>query len=367
MPTHAQAVHIAVVGATGAVGLEMLEILFQRNFPAASVRALASARSVGKKLPFGRGELEVQELTPSALLGVDLALFSAGSGVTKAIVPELRRTGWQGSIIDNSSAYRMDPAVPLVIPEVNPEALRASGERSSHGWPVLIANPNCSTIILLVALTPLRRAFGVREAVVSTYQAASGAGASGILELEAQTRADLAGDRVSAAPSGSIFHEPYAFNLFSHNSGVDAASGLNVEEIKMIKETHKIWADDSVRIAPTCVRVPVRRAHAESVHVTFERPATLDQVREALARAPGVRIVDDPDRNDFPTPLKSSGRDEVLVGRIRRSPIAGHPAGHGPTTRFDLFICGDQLRKGAALNAVQIAEALLANEPSRRD
>ncbi|MBX3387633.1 MAG: aspartate-semialdehyde dehydrogenase [Phycisphaeraceae bacterium] len=365
--------HVAVVGATGAVGAEMLSILGERRFPLASLRALASPKSAGQRIGFDGRELVVEALTPQALDGVDIALFSAGSAITKQIVPLLRDRDWPGCIIDNSSAFRMDPAVPLIVPEVNPDALFVSGRAAgnlphhpSHNRPSIVANPNCSTIILLTALNPLRKAFGVREMIVSTYQAASGAGAKGMAELEAQTRADLAREVVRAGvDSGGVFHEPYAFNLFSHNSDVDPTSGLNVEEVKMIKETHRIWNDPSVRIAPTCIRVPVRRAHAESVHVTLDRHATEAQVRDALARSPGVRVVDDRARNDFPTPLKAAGQDDVLVGRIRPSPIQPdehQPAGSDPAyRRYDLFICGDQLRKGAALNAVQIAELLIAD------
>lgn len=356
---------VAVVGATGAVGVEMLACLDERKFPHASIRVLASPRSAGQKLLFPGtpgGELTVEALTPDALRDIDIALFSAGSSITKEIAPAAAKHGV--CIIDNSSAFRMDPSVPLIIPEVNPDAIAYAPHRTPRGWPLIIANPNCSTIILLMALTPLRNAFGVSSAVVSTYQAASGAGAKGMNELEEQTRADLAGQPVRAGlDTGGVFHEPYAFNLFSHNTAIDPDSGLNVEEVKMIKETHKIWGDASVTIAPTCIRVPVRRAHAESVHVSLKTPAALAQVRDALARFPGLEIVDDRAANRFPTPLKASGRDNVLVGRLRPSPLQTRPDGQhagAPTyTLWDLFICGDQLRKGAALNAVQIAELLV--------
>lgn len=375
MPPHSSKPSVAVVGATGAVGVEMLAILAERNFPHSSVRALASARSAGLTLPYRAGEITVEALTPESLEGVDIALFSAGSGISKEYAPAAARAGT--AVIDNSSAFRMTPGVPLTIPEVNPESvahLRRSGPsapaapRSEH--PSIVANPNCSTIILLMALTPLRSAFGVSSCVVSTYQAASGAGAKGMTELEEQTRDHLAGRDVRPGlESGGVFHEPYAFNLFSHNTAIDADTGLNVEELKVIKETHKIWNDESVTISPTCIRVPVRRAHAESVHVTLKKPATFAQVRNALAAFPGVEIVDDREKNLFPTPLKASGKDNVLVGRIRPCPSqtlsratddtrAHRDASHAYTT-WDLFICGDQLRKGAALNAVQIAEMLL--------
>jgi aspartate-semialdehyde dehydrogenase len=269
--------------------------------------------------------------------------------VTKDIAPAAARHGCV--IVDNSSAFRMDPKVPLVIPEVNPEALKSGGPH------LLIANPNCSTIILLMALTPLRNAFGVERVVVSTYQAASGAGAKGMTELEEQTRADLEGRTLKL----EVFHEPYAFNLFSHNTAVDPQTGLNVEESKVIHETRKIWNDAAVAISPTCIRVPVRRAHAESVNVTLKQAATLAQVRDALARFPGLSVVDDRAGNRFPTPLKASGKDDVLVGRVRPDPtrVAHGASPEAPCIGFDLFICGDQLRKGAALNAVQIAEMLI--------
>lgn len=351
---------VAVVGATGAVGVEMLACLAKRRFPHSSMRALASARSKGQKLPFAPapgGHVNVEELTPDALANIDIALFSAGSAITKDMAPHAKRHGV--CIVDNSSAFRMDPSVPLVIPEVNPEAIAQARDKTPLGLPCIIANPNCSTIILLMALTPLRKRFGVRSAVVSTYQAASGAGAKGMNELEDQTRADLAGQSVRPGiETGGVFHEPYAFNIFSHNTSVDPQSGLNVEEVKMIKETHKIWNDPSVRIAPTCIRVPTRRAHAESVHVTLDRATTHEEIVDALASFPGVKVVDDRAANRFPTPLKASGVDDVLVGRIRHSPIEESSAS-GPSRTWDLFICGDQLLKGAALNAVQIAELLV--------
>ncbi|MCC6322965.1 MAG: aspartate-semialdehyde dehydrogenase [Phycisphaerales bacterium] len=351
-------VSIAVAGATGAVGREMLEILEQRRFPHSSIRLLASERSAGQKIAY-RGEMHaVQTLTHDALKGVDIALFSAGGSISKEFCRQAAGHGC--TTVDNSSAFRMDRDIPLVVPEINPEALGPADARgmramkNADGTGRIIANPNCSTIILLMALTPLRNAFGVERVIVSTYQAASGAGAKGIDELEQLTRADLAGQEVRA----KFFHEPYAFNLFSHNTAVDPQTGLNVEETKVIKETHKIWGDDTVGISATCIRVPVRRAHAESVNVTLKKPATTEQVRDALARFPGVSIVDDRAANRFPTPLKASGKDDCLVGRIRPDASRGKDPG-AATLGFDLFVCGDQLRKGAALNAIQIAELLV--------
>ena len=343
---------IAIVGATGAVGRELLTILEQRGTRCAELRLLASPKSAGMKLPFRGGELTIGVLGSRSFDGVDVALFSAGSGVSKEWGPKAVAAG--ATVIDNSSAFRMDKGIPLVVPEVNAEALPKAGPRGQGGG--VIANPNCTAIIMLVALTPLKRAFGIERIVVSTYQAASGAGAKGMDELVEQTRAVLGGG--TAEPK--VFHEPYAFNLFSHNTAVDPATGLNVEETKVIQETWKIWGDESVKISATCIRVPVLRAHSESISVTLKKPATVAQVREVIGRGAGVRIVDDREKNLFPTPLQASGKDEVLVGRIRPaySQVAigdGRPCGG-----FDLLVCGDQLRKGAALNAVQIAEALWA-------
>jgi aspartate-semialdehyde dehydrogenase len=341
---------VAVIGATGAVGREFLSILEQRRFPHGPIRVLASARSAGSTLPYRGGTLTVEELGERSFAGVDLALFSAGSGPSKKFAPIAVREG--AVVVDNSSAYRMDPAVPLVVPEVNPEALAPM-----RGKAGIVANPNCSTIIMLVAVTPLRRAFGVDRVVVSTYQAVSGAGAAAMEELRDQTRDVLEGR--PATPR--LFPEPCAFNVFSHNSAMDPATGRNLEEEKMVAETRKMWCDPSARVTATCVRVPTMRAHAESINLTLSRPATEAQVREALAAAPGLKMVDDRARSSFPTPLKASGGDETLVGRVR--PDDSQDAeGDGPGRRyrgFSLFVVGDQLRKGAALNAVQIAEMLL--------
>jgi aspartate-semialdehyde dehydrogenase len=357
--------HIAVAGATGAVGREMLEILEQRHFKHAAIKALASPRSAGQKLPYRGSELTVEALTLDSLRGVDIALFSAGSSISKEFCVKAAEFGC--TTVDNSSAFRMVDGIPLTIPEVNPESLGAKPYtvRTAGGKGRIIANPNCSTIILLMALTPLRNAFGVERAIVSTYQAASGAGAKGMDELEGQTRDHLAGKPVRpGVETGGVFHEPYAFNLFSHNTPIDPVTGLNTEEAKVIHETRKIWNDPTVALSATCIRVPVRRAHAEGVNVTLKRPATTQQVREVISKFPGVQIVDDRTGNLFPTPLKASGKDDVLVGRIRpdasRLPAKATAADYEkPALSFDLFICGDQLRKGAALNAVQIAEMLV--------
>ena len=351
---------IAVVGATGAVGREMLAVLEQRNFPHGSITALASSKSAGETLPYRGSKLTVQALTAESLKGVDIALFSAGSGVSKQFGPAAANAGT--IVIDNSSAFRMTQGIPLIVPEVNGNAMALLVQayhkaREKAGEPLggIVANPNCSAIIMLVALDPIRRAFGLERVIVSTYQAASGAGAKGMEELEGQTRAWAEGR--SQAPA--FFHEPYAFNLFSHNTAIDSDTGLNVEEQKMIEESRKIWDDPNLRISPTCIRVPVLRAHSESIHVTLAKPASVNEFRSALEGAKGVRLVDDRAGNRFPTPLKASGGDDVLVGRIRPDPSEAAPVSseeRGKHRAFNLFVCGDQLRKGAAQNAVQIAE-----------
>lgn len=341
---------IALVGATGAVGRECLSILEQRSFPHASIRLLASARSAGSTVPF-KGRLHtVEELGPRSFDGVKIAFFAAGSDTAKAFAPIAVAAG--ATVIDKSSAHRADPTCPLVIPEINPEALAPLRER-----PGIVAVPNCSTIILLVPINPLRKAFGIERIVVSTYQAASGAGAAAMAELEDQTRTVLGGG--TAVPR--VFKEPCAFNVFSHDSSVDPASGSNGEEAKMASETRRIWNDPQIRISATCVRVGVMRGHSESINLTLKTAASERQVREILGAAPGLRIVDDRVRNNFPTPLKASGGDEVLVGRIRPddSQDSSRSAGNTLFRGWSLFVSGDQLRKGAALTAVQIAEALV--------
>ncbi len=331
---------VAIVGATGAVGREMLTILETRNFPVSSLRLFASSRSAGAKIPF-RGEAHmVEPLRDSCAEGVDIALFSAGKSISRDWAAPFVASG--AFVIDNSSCFRMDAGVPLLIPQVNPEAL--DGMRSRG----IIAVPNCSTIIALVAVTPLHRALGVERMIVSTYQAASGAGAAAMQELEQQAHAFAAGKEL-ATP---IFGRPYLFNLFSHNSAI-GEDGFNEEERKLLLETRKIWEAPSVRVAATCVRVPVLRAHAESIHLELARSTSEAEVRALLSRAPGVRIVDDRAANRFPEPRDATGGDDVLVGRIRMDPSV--PDNRGVM----LFVAGDQLRKGAALDAVEIAECLL--------
>jgi aspartate-semialdehyde dehydrogenase len=335
--------HVAIVGATGAVGTEFLQLLEARPFPLASLRLLASARSAGKRLRFRGEELPVEELTPHSFRGVDIAFFSAGGSRSKEFAPAATEAG--AVVIDNSSAFRLDPAVPLVVPEVNGDDV--AGHRG------IIANPNCSTIILLMALTPLHRLSPVRRVVVSTYQAASGAGALAMQELVEQSRAFLAGQRVTK----EVFPHQIAFNLFSHNTAIDE-TGYNEEERKMVKETRKILHEPDLAVTATCIRVPVLRAHSESVNIEFagDRPP-LAAVRGALGAFPGVTLVDDREKNVFPMPLDASGRDDVLVGRIRED--ISHPRA------IDLFVSGDQILKGAALNGFQIAQLLIEKDAVR--
>jgi aspartate-semialdehyde dehydrogenase len=330
---------VAVVGATGAVGVELMQCLEQRTFPLSSLRLFASARSAGKTLPFRGKPVTVEELTEDSFRGVDIALFSAGGSQSKRFAPAAVRHG--AVVVDNSSAFRMDADVPLVVPEINPEALR------QHKG--IIANPNCSTIISITPLWPIHKINRIQRMIVATYQAASGAGAAAMEELRESTRAYIEGREYK----NTVLPHPYAFNLFSHNSKIDPENGYNEEEIKVIRETHKIFGDSSIRVAATCVRVPVLRAHSIAINFECERPITPAQVRDIVQTAPGVKLVDDPGRNYFPMPKDASGQDPILVGRIRKD--LSDPSGRS----IALFVAGDQLLKGAALNAVQIAELLL--------
>lgn len=341
MPMPTASPHIAILGATGAVGLECLRILEQRKTPVGKLTLLASARSAGTTLEFCGKPVAVQEVSSQSFAGVDLAFFAAGADIAKKLAPVAAAAG--AIVIDKSSAFRADPDVPLVIPEVN--AGEISIARPPRG---IIAVPNCSTIMLLIALEPLRAAFGITRVVVSTYQAASGAGAAAMQELETQSGDVLAGR--AAVPR--IFKEPCAFNVFSHDSAMDAATGLNAEEAKFTTETRRIWGRQSVAINATCVRVPVMRGHSQSVCVTLDRPTAESDLRCALAQGQAITLADDRGRNAFPTPLKASGGDTVLVGRIRPDPT--QPPGLG----WNLFLSADQLRLGAALTAVKIAELL---------
>lgn len=330
--------NVAIMGATGAVGQIFLELLAERDFPMGELRVLASSRSVGKQLTCGDRTVEVQQLTYDSFAGIDVVLSSASGDISREFVPSAVEAG--AVVVDNTSAFRMDPEVPLVVPEVNP------GDLDGHNG--IIANPNCSTIIMVVPLWPVHAKHPIRRVVVSTYQAISGAGAKAMEELETQTRDVLSGK--PAAPQ-ELPHQ-IAFNLFSHNSSI-GDDGYCEEETKMIRETRKMFHDDGIQITPTCIRVPIFRAHSEAVNIEFESPVTADEVRDILASSPGVTVVDDRQGNHFPMPLEASGVDDVLVGRIRQD--LSRPDGTG----VDMFLSGDQLRKGAALNAIQIVEVLV--------
>jgi len=331
-------VTVAIVGATGAVGQEFLAVLAERKFPLKHLKLLASGRSAGRTLQFAGQTLTVEELTKDSFAGVQIALFSAGGSISKAFAPAAVAAG--AVVVDNSSAFRLKDGIPLVVPEVNPEAI------AKHIG--IIANPNCSTIIMNVPVWPLHRANRVKRIIASTYQAVSGAGAWGLYELDAQLKAYAAGQPIVK----DKFPHQIANNVFSHNTAI-AANGYNEEENKMVFETRKIFADPKIMIAATCVRVPIPRAHSESLNLEFERPITPDQVRQILRAAPGVRLVDNVESNHFPMPLEATGQDDVLVGRIRQD--ISRDDGRG----IELFVSGDQIRKGAATNAVQIAERLL--------
>jgi aspartate-semialdehyde dehydrogenase len=325
---------VAVVGATGAVGPEVLAILAQRSFPAAQVVPFASARSAGTRVAFGDEQLEVRELTDDALEGFDLALFSAGSSTSKRYAPEAVKRGCV--VIDKSSAFRMDAQVPLVVPEVNGDAAAAH-----HG---IVSNPNCSTIQLVVALKPLHDAARIRHMTIATYQAVSGTGKRAMDELRSQSLALLQGDAVQPG----VYPHPIAFNALPQ---CDVFEGdETTEETKLVRETHKILEDDGIGISATCVRVPVWRSHSEAVWIETEQPLSADQARELLARAPGVRLVDDPAAARYPMPSDATGGDDVLVGRIRQD--------RSRRNGLALWVVADNLRKGAALNGVQIAELL---------
>ena len=329
---------VAVVGATGAVGPEVLSILAERRFPASDVVPFASARSAGTRVDFAGEQLEVRELTEDSLAGFDLALFSAGGGTSKRFAPEAVRRGCM--VVDKSSAFRMDPQVPLVVPEVNGAA--AAAHRG------IIANPNCSTIQLVCALKPLHDAARVLRMQIATYQAVSGTGSRAVDELRSQSLASLQGETVRA----DVYPHPIAFNALPQ---CDVFEGdETTEESKLVRETHKIMEDDSIGISATCVRVPVWRSHSEAVWIETERPLAPAQARELLAAAPGVTVVDDPANARYPMAIEAAGGDQVLVGRIRED--RSRPNG------LALWVVADNLRKGAALNGVQIAELL-----ARRD
>jgi aspartate-semialdehyde dehydrogenase len=331
---------IAIAGATGAVGVELMACLEQRKFPLGELRLLASARSAGKKMQFRGADVTVQELTDDSLKGVDIALFSAGGAQSKRFAPVAVKAG--AVVVDNSSAFRMDANTPLVVPEIN------AGELAKHNG--IIANPNCVAIVACTPLWPIHQKHRITRITMSTYQAASGAGAAAMEELSESTKAYLEG----RAFTPKVLPHPYAFNVFSHNTKVDPETGYNEEETKVMQETRKIFGVPDLRVTATCVRVPVLRAHCIALNIELEHAVSPDDARRLLANAPGVRVVDDHEKNYFPMPVDASGKDDVLVGRIRKD--VSDPSGK----TLALFVAGDQLRKGAALNAVQIAERLLA-------
>ncbi|MDJ1176514.1 aspartate-semialdehyde dehydrogenase [Roseofilum capinflatum] len=326
---------VAILGATGAVGTELLDLLESRNFPLESLKLLASPRSAGRTLPFKGENLPVEAVAEGCFDQVDVVLASAGGSTSKTWAPKAVAAG--AVVIDNSSAFRMVPEVPLVVPEVNPEAA------ATHQG--IIANPNCTTILMTVALWPLHQVQPIQRIIAATYQSASGAGARAMEELKVQTQQILNGQ----APQTELFPYPLAFNLFPHNSPLND-QGYCQEEMKMVNETRKIFSAQDLRVSATCVRVPVLRAHSESINLEFSQPFPVEKAREVLQMAPGVKLLEDWSANYFPMPMDVTGKDEVLVGRIRQD--LSHPCG------LELWLCGDQIRKGAALNAVQIAELL---------
>jgi len=331
------AYRLAIAGVTGAVGQEFLSIIEERNFAFKSLKVLASSRSAGKTVSFKGKTYTVEEMTKDSFKDVDIALFSAGASRSREFAPAAVKAG--AVVVDNSSAYRMDAEVPLVIPEINPEMIK------KHKG--IIANPNCSTIIGIVPIWPLHKINPVKRMVVSTYQAASGAGMSAMQELENQSREILEGK----APTKNVFPHQIAFNCFSHNSAL-GPNGYNEEETKLVKETRKIFNCQTIAVTATCVRIPVMRAHCESINLEFTNAITPDEVRNILKTAPGVTVLDDREHNRFPMPIDASGKDDVFVGRIRQDESL--PGNRG----INLWVSGDQLRKGAALNAIQIAELL---------
>ncbi len=329
---------VAVVGATGAVGEIMRQVLVEHKFPLSSIKFLASERSAGKTIPFQGKNVPVEPIRPEAFAGVDIVLSSTPASISREYSPIAARAG--AVVIDNSSAWRMDPEVPLVVPEVNADALRTIPKG-------IVANPNCSTIQMVVALKPLHDLARIKRVVVATYQASSGQGAKGLFELDAQVSAVGRGEPVPAARQHAA---QLAGNVLPHDWKA-GAEGYTEEEWKMVNETRKIMGDDSIQVSPTTARVPVRIGHSEAINLEFERPITVEQAREALRRAPGIVVMDDLARGEVPLALDVAGRDEVFVGRIRRDPTV--PSG------LNLWVVADNLRKGAATNAVQIAEVLV--------
>ncbi|MBW2265098.1 MAG: aspartate-semialdehyde dehydrogenase [Deltaproteobacteria bacterium] len=329
--------NVAVAGATGAVGTQMLTCLEERGFPVKGLKPLATAKSAGRKLRFKGGEVEVEELTESSFQGVDIAIFSAGGAASERFAPIAAKDGCV--VVDNSAAWRMDPDVPLVIPEVNPHA--TAGYRNKG----IVANPNCSTIQMIVALAPIHRKVGIKRVVVSTYQAVSGTGKKAIDELHEQTKAILD----SIQPEAKVYPHTIAFNCLPHID-VFLENGYTKEEMKMVHETRKILEDDSIGVTATAVRVPVFFSHSESINIETHEPITADGVRELLVNAPGVTVVDNPSKNIYPMAIDAAGKDDTLVGRIRGDDSIANG--------INMWVVSDNIRKGAATNAVQIAEIL---------
>jgi len=329
-------IKVAILGATGAVGTEIINLLGDRNFPLAQLKLLASSRSAGKTLDFKGQSIEIEAVNEESFNDIDIVLASAGGSTSKAWADTIVKAG--AVMIDNSSAFRMNPDVPLVVPEINPQAA------ANHKG--IIANPNCTTILMGVAIYPLHLTQKIKRIIVSTYQSASGAGARAMEEVKTQAQAILNGE----TPQPEILPYPLAFNLFPHNSPL-LDNNYCEEEMKMVNETKKIFGDDDVKISATCVRVPVLRAHSEAINLEFDQPFSINKAREIIAQADGVKLIDDWANNYFPMPIDATGKDDVLVGRIRQD--ISNP------NSIELWLCGDQIRKGAALNAVQIAELLL--------
>ncbi|MDR0516364.1 MAG: aspartate-semialdehyde dehydrogenase [Fibromonadaceae bacterium] len=338
--------NVAIVGATGAVGQELLSILEQRNFPLKSLKLLASARSAGRKIKFKNEDITVQELRHDSFGGIDLVLSSAGGSISKEYMPSAVKAG--AIVVDNTSYFRMNPDVPLVVPEINAEEIK------KHKG--IIANPNCSTIIMLLPLFPLYKAFGVERVQACTYQAASGAGAVAMEELRLESLEVAEGKTFKR----TVIPYQYAFNLFPHNapyndgspekSGVHAPTGYCEEEWKMVSETHKIFGNENLRVNATCIRVPILRAHSEALNIRLSKKVSVAEIYDVLRKAPGVEILEEPSKNRWPMPIDASGKDQVLVGRVR--------VDQSQESTFDMWVVGDQIRKGAALNAVQIAELI---------
>ncbi|MBE5807581.1 MAG: aspartate-semialdehyde dehydrogenase [Clostridiales bacterium] len=329
-------VNVAILGATGAVGREMLKVLAERNFPVKNLKALASARSAGKVLPFGEGTVTVEEATEHSFEGMDIVLGAAQADMARAFAPAIVKSG--AVFVDNSSAFRMDDSVPLVVPEINPE------DAKKHNG--IISNPNCSTIITLVAVAALKRISPIKAMIASTYQAVSGAGAAGLAELESQVRAYAAGGDMDV----HAFPYQIAFNVIPQ-IGSDTGNGYTTEEMKMQNEGRKIMHLPDLKVTCTCVRVPVLRSHSISVTVITEDKISVEEAQKAIAAAPGCRLTDDLENKVYPMPLDTSDQDIVFVGRVRDDLVHENA--------LSLFCCGDQIRKGAATNAVQIAELLL--------